>query len=73
MVIKTFNVDETTFQQFSRFCKDRGMSMSKQVQMFMESVVTEEPKVREEYLKKLEQIKKGKFIRVKSFAERYEL
>jgi len=73
MVLKTFNVDAEVHSRFSAFCKDRGMSMSKQIQMFMQSVVAEEPEVREEYRKKLERIKKGKFFRVDNFAERYGL
>jgi len=39
----------------------------------MESVVEEDPKVKAEYLKKLDRIRKGKFIRVNNFAERYGL
>jgi hypothetical protein len=47
--------------------------MSKQVEFFMESMVEEEPEAKQEYLKKLERIRKGKFIPVKNFAERYGL
>ena len=71
MVLKTFSVQETTYKKFSNFCKGHGVSMSKQVEMFMESMVEEEPKAKEEYLKKLETIRKGKFVRVNSLAERY--
>ncbi len=73
MVIKSFNVQEETYSKFSSFCKDHGISMSKQVEFFMESVVEEDPKVKAEYLKKLDRIRKGKFIRVNNFAERYGL
>lgn len=37
----------------------------------MESKLTEEPKVRKEYLEKLGRVRKERFIRVKNFAERY--
>jgi len=73
MVLKTFNVQEETYKQFSKFCKEHGISMSKQVEFFMESMIIEEPELKEEYLKKLEKIRKGKFLRVKSFSERYGL
>jgi antitoxin component of RelBE/YafQ-DinJ toxin-antitoxin module len=73
MVLKTFNLNEETYKKFSEFCKQHGLSMSKQVNIFIESQITEEPEVREEYLKKLEKIRKGKFIRVNNFSERYEL
>lgn len=72
MVIKTFNVNEETYKQFSTYCKDMGISMSKQIDMFMKSQIEEEPKVRNEYLRKLDGIRKGKFIKVKgSLLNRY--
>ena len=71
MVLKTFNVQEAVFKKFSEFCKGHGVSMSKQVEMFMESMVEEEPKAKEEYLKKLERIRKGKFVRIKSIADEF--
>ena len=73
MVIKTFNVNEDVYLKFSTFCKEHGISMSKQIQIFMESQVEDEPETKKEYLEKLERIRKGKFIKVKSFAERYGL
>lgn len=73
MAIKTFNVDEDIYSKFSNFCKEHGISMSRQVQLFMESQIEEEPEAKKEYLEKLERLRKGRFIRVKSFAERYGL
>jgi len=73
MVLKTFNVDEGIHAKFSQFCKEHGISMSRQVQLFMESQVEDEPEAKKEYLEKLERIRKGRFIKVKSFAERYGL
>ena len=71
MTIKTFNVDENVYEKFLQFCKDNGISMSKQIEMFMKSRVDENEEVREEYLQKLEEIRRGKFIRVDNFAKRY--
>ena len=73
MAIKTFNVDEGIYSKFSQFCKEHGISMSRQVQLFMESQIEEEPEAKKEYLEKLERIRKGRFVRVKSFAQRYGL
>ncbi|MFC1649030.1 hypothetical protein ACFL1B_06285 [Nanoarchaeota archaeon] len=73
MVLKTFSVQEETYERFSRFCKSNGINMSKQVELFMESMVEEEPEAREEYLKKLNRIRKGSFVRVENFSERYGL
>lgn len=74
MVIKAFNLDEETYRKFSEFCKEHGLSMSKQINIFIQSQMTEEPKVRKEYLKKLEAIRKGKFIKIgnlEDFKKRY--
>ncbi|MBS3086810.1 hypothetical protein J4422_03855 [Candidatus Pacearchaeota archaeon] len=73
MAIKTFNVDESVYEKFLRFCKDNGISMSKQIEIFMKSRVEDKEDVREEYLQKLEEIRRGKFIRVDDFAKRYGL
>lgn len=64
MAIKSFNLEDETYRKFSEYCKETGLSMSKQVEFFMRSVVDEEPKARKEYLKKLEQIRKNRFIHV---------
>lgn len=73
MVLKTFSVREEVYKKFSNFCKGHGVSMSKQIEMFMESMVEEEPEAKQEYLEKLNRIRQGKFLRVKSIADRYEL
>ena len=66
MVLKTFNLNEETYRKFSEFCRENGISMSKQVDIFIKAQLEERPKVREEYLRKLEAIRKGRFIKVKS-------
>lgn len=74
MVIKTFNVSEDTYNKFSNFCKENGISMSKQIDFFMKSIVEKEPKVKKEYLDKLEKIRKGTFLKIGSledFKKRY--
>ena len=71
MVLKTFNLNEGVYKKFSDFCKENGISMSKQVEIFIEAQMAEEPKVRQEYLQKLDVIRKGKFIKVDDFKKRY--
>ena len=73
MVLKTFNVQEEVFSKFSRFCKEHGINMSKQVELFMGSMVEEEPEAKREYLEKLDRIRKGRFVKVSNFAEKYGL
>jgi antitoxin component of RelBE/YafQ-DinJ toxin-antitoxin module len=69
MVLKTFNIDDETYKKFSEFCRENGISMSKQIDIFIKAQLEEEPAVREEYLKKLEAIRKGKFIKVGTFED----
>ena len=74
MVIKTFNLEEDVYKKFSDFCKENGLSMSKQVNIFIKAQIAVEPKVREEYLQKLDSIRKGRFIKVgtiEDFKKRY--
>jgi len=69
MVLKTFNVQEEVHKRFSDFCKGRGISMSKQIEWFMESMTAQDKEVRKEYLKKLEEIKKRKYHKFSSISE----
>jgi len=71
MALKTFNLDEDVYARFRNYCKKHGVSMSKQVELFMNSQIEDEPEARKEYLKRLEDIRGGKFLKVESFAERY--
>lgn len=69
MALKTFNVQEDVYSKFSSFCKEHGISMSKQVEIFMESMIEEEPEAKKEYLKKLERIRKQKDILIGTLAD----
>ena len=74
MVIKSFNVEDDTYQKFSEYCKGNGISMSKQVDFFMKSVIEEEPEAKKEYIEKLNNIRKQKSIRIgglDNFKKRY--
>ncbi len=73
MVLKTFNVDENVYDRFSSFCKSHGISMSKQVNLFMKAQLEEEPEAKREYLEKLNRIRKGNFIQVSDFSREYGL
>lgn len=73
MALKTFNIEEDVYNKFSAICKRLGISMSKQVEIFMRSQVEEDPVARADYLERLNIIRKGKFIQIASFKERYKL
>ena len=64
MVIKTFNLEEDVYKKFSDFCKENGLSMSKQINIFIKAQIETQPKVRNEYLQKLDAIRKGRFIKI---------
>ena len=65
MVLKTFNLSDEAYRKFSKFCKENGLSMSKQVDFFIKSQVDDSPVARKEYLDKINAIRKGRFIKVK--------
>lgn len=69
MVLKTFNLDETTYNRFSQFCKEHGLSMSRQINFFINAQIAETKQIRESYLKKLAKIRKGKYHHFTSFEE----
>ncbi len=69
MVLKTFNINEEIYDKFSRFCKEHGISMSKQVEIFIESQVGDKEEIKLGYLKKLEKIRKGKYHKFNTVAE----
>jgi len=72
MALKTFNVEESVYRKFSDFCRGNGISMSKQVEFFMKSVM--EPEAKEEYLKKLNRIRKQPTMHIgtmEDFRKRY--
>jgi len=73
MVIKTFNVDSDTYKKFSEYCKSSGISMSKQINNFMKTFTEDEPEVREEYLEKLERLRKGKYIKVDNLEKHFNV
>ena len=71
MVLKTFSVEKDVYEKFSRFCKERGMSMSKQIEIFMEFIIEDEPVAKQACLEKIERVRKGRFIPVDDFGKRY--
>ncbi len=75
MVLKTFNLEENIYDKYAKFCKENGISMSNQINTFIKAQVEIKQEVREEYLKKLDSIRKGKFVKVGSyenFEKRYK-
>ncbi|MEK6908658.1 MAG: DUF6364 family protein [Nanoarchaeota archaeon] len=40
MSIKTFNIEEEVYKQFSAYCKKNGISMSKRVENFLKEEVS---------------------------------
>jgi predicted urease superfamily metal-dependent hydrolase len=39
MAIRTFNIDDEVYKQFSEYCKKQGISMSKRVENFIKEEV----------------------------------
>lgn len=60
MMPKTLNIEETVYNDFSRFCKSHGINMTKQVESFMKYMMEENPEAKGEYLQKLDKIMRTK-------------
>jgi flagella basal body P-ring formation protein FlgA len=39
MALKTFNLDEEIYRQFSQHCKEQGISMSKKIENFIKQEI----------------------------------
>ncbi len=39
MALKTFNIDEKSYKEYSDFCKKEGISMSKRVEQFIKAEI----------------------------------
>ena len=55
MALKTFNVDEIAYKEFSEYCKRNGISMSKKVGNFIKEEMELIKGKGEEVLKKVEE------------------
>ncbi len=60
MGIKTFNIDEEIYNEYRKLCKANGLSMSKQIEIFLASQVAK-GKQRRKLKDQLEGTKKGEF------------
>jgi len=79
MVLKTFNLDEKTYKKFSRYCRERGISMSKQVDLFikaqLEIIREEEKKIQNKIgikrKDKIIRVSENNVVRTSEFAQRH--
>ena len=62
MALKTFNIDEIVYKNYSKHCKNRGISMSKQIENFLKEEVgkiTSLPNNKNKKFQKIEKISKN--------------
>jgi hypothetical protein len=45
MALKTFNIDDEIYKRYSKSCKQKGMSMSKQIENFIKNEIEKIVKV----------------------------
>ena len=72
MTIKTFNLDDKVYKKYSKFCKENGINMSKQIEFFICSQLAENAKTRNKYLDKIKAVRKGKFTDENFIEELFE-
>ena len=61
MSVKSFSISDDVYEKYSSECKRLGLNMSKQIENFMKFQLEEEFAVREEYIYKIEKLRKDKF------------
>ena len=61
MAHKTFNINEKVHKEYSKFCKENGINMSKQIEFFMQAQIAKTKKERDKYLDKLKATRRGQF------------
>ena len=56
MALKTFNLDNEVYKEFSEHCKKNGISMSKKIENFIRQEIEQirKPKTKQETYKKIE-------------------
>jgi len=64
MAIKTFNIDAEVYKKFREYCKEHGISMSKQVELFMKSQLAKSSEERKGHLEKLEKSRSTRHITI---------
>jgi ribosome-binding factor A len=69
MALKTFNVEEKTYKEFSKHCRKEGISMSKKVENFIRSELEKLKGVRK--MPEIEQIDEKKIE--KDFSKEHPL
>ncbi len=67
MSVKSFSISDYVYEKYSTECKRLGLNMSKQIENFMKFQLEEEFALREEYIEKIEKIRKEKFRQVADF------
>ena len=73
MGVKSFSISDTVYEKYSSECKRLGLNMSKQIENFMIFQLEEEFVVREEYIEKLNKIRKEKFRPVTDFDRHFAI
>ena len=73
MSVKSFSISDDVYEKYSSECKRLGLNMSKQIENFMKFQLEEEFAVREEYIYKIEKLRKEKFRPVSDFDKEFEI
>jgi len=73
MGVKSFSISDDIYEKYSSECKRLGLNMSKQIENFMKFQIKEEFKIREEYIEKINRIRKEKFKPVGDFEKQLDI
>ncbi len=67
------NINNKLFHKFEVFCEEHGTTPDSEIETFILSILEDDEEITEEYKAKLEGIRKGKFLKISSFAEQFGL
>ncbi|ADN36316.1 conserved hypothetical protein [Methanolacinia petrolearia DSM 11571] len=73
MSVKSFSISDDVYEKYSSECKRLGLNMSKQIENFMKFQLDEEFAVREEYIYKIDKLRKERFRPVSDFDKEFEI
>ena len=73
MSIKSFSISDNVYEKYSSECKRLGLNMSKEIENFMKFQLEEEFTVREEYIEKIDKLRKERFRPVPDFDRHFEI
>jgi len=69
----SLDINNELYHKFELMCEKLGTTPVEEIETFILSVLEDDKEITEEYRQKLDNIRKGKFIKINNFAEHFGL